>query len=240
MSFLIAWIVVAVITAIQNFIDCNAIIYESTVYVVFQTTYNSRNNLRQYVKIWFMGSNLFGTYSIWGLFYSRKKNSNIIFRILFHVPGTSCIHPLTMALLLDSLWSLCTIHFNAICKCTNKNKNVTDSCGSWLRGIMQCVSNGCPLASVKDKFIIVQYQSVSPSPMFFNKKVFHHTSFHMRIFAYDARQSEIFDVSSISKNCTGYVNIFLHYFISEEFNLLFFSGIRSQYFVFFIIIIFAF
>ena len=105
---------------------------------------------------------------------------------------------------------------------------------------MQCVRNGCPLASVKDKFIIVQYQSVSPSPMFFNKKVFHHTSFHMRIFAYDARQSEIFDVSSISKNCTGYVNIFLHYFISEEFNLLFFSGIRSQYFVFFIIIIFAF
>ena len=27
---------------------------------------------------------------------------------------------------------------------------------------------------------------------------------------------------------------FFHYFISEEFNLFFFSGIRSQYFVFFI------
>ena len=64
--------------------------------------------------------------------------------------------------------------------------------------------------------------------MFFNKKVFHHTSFDMRIFSSDARQSEIFDVSSISTNCTGYVNIFLSYVISEELNLFFFSGIRSQ------------
>ena len=72
MSFLIAWIVVAVITAKQNFIDCNAIIYES-IYVVLQPTGYSRDNLRRYVKICFMDSNLFGTRA----YFTGEKKSAI-------------------------------------------------------------------------------------------------------------------------------------------------------------------
>ena len=102
---------------------------------------------------------------VFGAYFTGEKNSNIVYKILFHVSGTSRIHPLTMALLRDSLWSLCTIHFNAICKCTNENKNVTDSCGSWLRRIMRCISNRCPLASIKDKLIIVQSVLVQCSSM---------------------------------------------------------------------------
>ena len=46
------------------------------VYVVLQPTHYSRNNLRQYAKISFMDSNLFGTYFIWGLFYRRDTIRN--------------------------------------------------------------------------------------------------------------------------------------------------------------------
>ena len=179
-----------------------------------------------------MGSNLSETYFIWGLFY-RRKNSNIVYKILFHVSGTSCIHPLTMALLLDSLWSVCTIHFNAICKCTNENKNVTDRCGSWLRRIMRCISNGCLLASIKDKFIIVQYQSVSPSPMFFNKKFFIIPLLIWRYLPLIQGKLKFLTFQAFLQTVQVMSISFFHYFINEELNLFFSPGYVHKFCLFY-------
>ena len=73
----------------------------------------------------------------------------------------------------------------------------------------------CDVSAMDVHFINLSLSNINQSvlvPRSSIKKVFHHTSFDMKIFACDARQSEIFDISSISTNCTGYVNIFLSLF----------------------------